>query len=273
MKKIFLIIFIFSVLSANNNIIIKQKVKEINNTIIQEQVEVFKNWIIKNFNTLTPDFLNISPQDSIFKLKISYDSQIHKIKTNLKAKLILPSYEKKYTKIKLATGNTKQINFKITPLIRIYKALLTPIIKSSFTYKNDFLIKEMVFNETFYYYFIFNEYKEITSLAFKRFLTFKNLMFKISKTYYSTQKSNLFYTFGLYFYTYNEKHITTYGFELSGERKKLPFIYSYKLFLTYRHILFNRKFVYIDITPYLQASKDWEYTIKPFFNISFNINF
>jgi len=272
MKKFILITFIFSLLSANN-ITLKQKFKENNTTIIQEQVKIIKNWFIENFNSFTPDFLKISPKDSIFKFKISYDSQTDKLQTNLNARLVLPSFERKYTKVKLNKGTTKQIKFKITPMLRIYKSLLTPIMKTSFTFKNDFLIKEMLFNETFYYYFIHNEYKEITSLAFKRFLTFKNLMLKLSKTYYSTQKSNLFYTFGLYFYTQAQKYITTYGFEISGERKKLPFIYSYKLFITYRHILFNKKFMYINITPYLQASKDWEYKIKPFINISFNVNF
>jgi len=272
MKKFILIIFIFSLLSANN-ITLTQKLKENNSTIIQEQVKIIKNWFIKNFNYFTPDFLNISPKDSVFKLKIFYNSQTNKLQANVNAKLILPSFEKKYTKIKLNSAKTKQFNFKITPMIRIYKSLLTPIIKTSFTFKNDFLIKELLFNETLYYYFIHNEYKETTSLAFKKFLTFKNLMLKLSKTYYSTQKNNLFYTFGLYFYTQAQKYITTYGFEISGERKKLPFIYSYKLFTTYRHILFNKKFTYIDITPYLQASKDWKYKIKPFINISFNVNF
>ena len=272
MKRFVLIFFIlFSLLFAKKEIVLKQKIQENNNTIIQKQALILKNWLINNLNNLTPDFLNISPTDSLIKFKIGYDSQTNKITSSLNARLILPSYEKSATKIKLNTGNTKSYKIRITPIIRMYKSILTPVLKNSFTYKNDYLIKETVFNETFYYYFIHNEYKEITSLAFKKFLTLNNLMFKMSKTYYSTQKSNLFYLFGLYFYTQQKKYITTYGFETSGERKKLPFIYSYKIFTTYRHLIFNNKFAYIDITPYLQASKEWEYKIKPYIAISFNI--
>ena len=272
MKRYVLAFFIlFSLLFANKKIVLKQKIQENNNTIIQKQAVILKNWLINNLNNLTPDFLNVSPRDSLIKLKVGYDSQTNKIKTGLNLRLILPSFEKSTTKIKLNTGNTKTYKLKITPIVRMYKSKITPILKNSFTYKNDYLIKEMTFNETIYYYFIFNEYKEITTLSFAKFLALNNLMFKISKTYDSTQKSNLFYVFGLYFYTEQKKYITTYGFEMSGERKKLPFIYSYKLFTTYRHLIFNNKFAYIDITPYLQASKEWQYKIKPFISISFNV--
>jgi len=272
MKKFFALIFLFSLLSAQEKaIILKQKIQENNNTIIQKQAVILKNWLINSLNNLTPEFLNISPRDSLIKFKIGYDSQTNKIKTSLNAKLILPSFEKSSTKIKLNTGQTKTYKLKITPIIKMHKSKITPVLKNSFTYKNDYLIKEVSFNETLYYYFIFNEYKEITTLSFNKFLTLKNLMFKISKTYYSTQKSDMFYLFGLYFYTQQKKYITTYGFEMSGERKKLPFIYSYKIFTTYRHLIFNNKFAYIDITPYLQSSKDWKYRIKPFISISFNV--
>ena len=272
MKKLFVLIFLVSLLSAKT-VILNQKIKETNNTIIQEEAKIFKNWLIKNINEFTPDFLNVSPRDSLIKLRIGYDTQTDKITTSLNAKLILPSYEKSATKIKLSTGNTKTYKIRITPIIRMYKSKITPVLKNSFTFKNDFLIKEMVFNETLYYYFFFNEYKEITSLSLKKFLAMKNLMLKLSKTYYSTQKSNMFYLFGIYFYTEQKKQITTYGFETSGERKKLPFIYSYRLFTTYRHIIFNNKFAFIDITPYLQASKEWQYKIKPFLSVSFNVRF
>ena len=272
MKKFFALIFLFSLLSSQD-ITLKQKIKENNNTIIQEEAKIFKNWLIKNINEITPDFLNVSPRDSLIKLKVGYDTQTDKITSSLNARLILPSYEKSSTKVKLNTGTTKSYKLRITPIIRMYKSRITPVLKNSFTFKNDFLIKEMIFNETVYFYFFHNEYKEITSLSFKKFLTMKNLMLKLSKTYYSTQKSNLFYLFGIYFYTQQKKFITTYGFETSGERKKLPFIYSYRLFTTYRHIIFDNKFAFIDITPYLQSSKDWQYKIKPFLSVSFNVRF
>ncbi len=272
MKKFFALIFLVSLLSAKT-IILNQKIKETNNTIIQEEAKIFKNWIIKNYNALMPNFLNVSPQESLIKFSLSYDTQQKKLQSNLNARLILPSFERQITKIKLNNATTKTFSIKLTPIVRIYKSLLTPIIKNSLTFKNDLLIKSFTFNETIYFYFIFNEYKEISTVAIKRFMTMNNVMLKISKTYYSTQKSNLYYLFGLYYYTQNIKKITTYGVELTGDRKHLPFIYSYKVFITYRHLIFGNKFTYFDITPYLQSSKEWQYGIKPFLSVSFNVRF
>ena len=271
MKKIFIIsIILLSLLSAK---VIHQKIKENNNTIIQEEAKIIKNWIIKNYNALMPDYLQLSPEDSLLKFSLSYDTQYNKLTSNLNAKLIFPSFEKQITKVKINTGTTKTYKFKITPILQVYKSTLTPVLKNSFTYTHSLLLQSIMFNETFYFYFIHNDYKEITSLAFKKFLNYNNLMFKISKTYYSTQKSNLYYVFGIYYYTQQKKDILTYGLELSGQRKKLPFIYAYKIFTTYRHLIFGDKFTYIDITPYLEASKDWHYQIKPYIKISFNLKF
>jgi len=272
MKRV-IVFIIFSALLFSKEIILKKSQKEIetNSTIITEQ----KFLIFKFINSFTPDFLNLSPKDSIFKLKIKYNSHTNEVKSSLNAKIVLPTFEKKISKIKLKKSklSTKTFKFKITPLFLLYKSTPTPVLKTTLSVKNDYIVKYSEIGEVIYYYFIHNEYKETTTFLVNKIIDINNLKFKISKTYKSTDKSNLFYTTGLYYYFQSFKFARTFGFELNGERKKLPVIYQYKLFFDYRHTLFNKKFIYIEIVPYLFASKDYHYTIKPAFDVSFNINF
>ena len=267
MKKI--ILFLFSVFLFSKEIIIK---KDNNSTTILKEQKI---WLLNHINFFTPDFLNIAPEDSLIKFKISYNTQQQKTKISLNAKLILPSFEKKVSKIKISKNklSTKIFTFKITPLFLIYKSIPTPILKTNFNLKNDYIIKYSAISETIYYYFIHNELKEITTFAINKLINISNLKFKISKTYLSTDKNNLYYSSGIYYYTTTNKFIRTYGFEINGERKKLPVIYQYKLLFDYRHTLFNKKYIYLDVIPYIYANKDYHYKIKPAMNISFNINF
>jgi len=266
---------ILSLFAYSSNTIVLSK-KENNKT---EEIILIKKWLINKYNSIMPNFLNIQQKERMFDFKISYSTKDNKIKESLNAKIIFPELVKIVTKNKNTKKNKKnpllqtQYKFKILPLIRLYKHRLTPILKTSFDIKNFYLLKTLNFNETFYFYFLFNEYKETTTLSLNRFLYLNNLMFKISKTYLSTDKSNLYYLFGIYYYSDLIKFIRTYGFEMSGERKKLPFIYSYKLFFTYRHILFGKRYIFANITPYIQASKEWNYKVKPFLTLSFNIRF
>ncbi len=273
MKKLIIFVWLSAILFSKE-IILKKEIKETNSSILEKEI-LIKTWFINTFNYLTPDFLNISPQDSIFKLKIGYNTQTQKIKTSLNAKIIFPSFEKKSSKINITKTkiSTKIFTFKITPLLLFHKSIPTPTIKSSFSFKNDYIIKYSQIAETIYYYFIHNEFKEITSFTLNKIINISNLRFKASKTYYSTQKDNLFYVAGIYYFTTTSKFIRTYGFEMSGERKKLPVIYNYRLFFNYRHSLFNKKFIFIDFTPYLYSSKDNHYDIKPALDISFNTKF
>ena len=258
-KKLLLVLFLQSFLFGKE-IIIKKEIKETNTSVVEKK-ESIKIWLFNKINSFTPDFLNISPKESALKFKLSYDTKYKKLKTNLDAKLILPSFEKTTSKVEISDKKL------------VSKTIPTPTIKNYFHLKSDYFIKSFEFAETIYFYFIHNDFKEITSFAINRIIDIDNLKFKITKTFLSTKKDNLFYTFGLYYYTTNDKFIRTYGFELSGERKKLPFIYQYKLFLDYRQIIFNKKFIYFDITPYLYANKENHYIIKPAINISFNIKF
>ena len=276
MKRIFLLIILTSFLFSKvpSSIVLKNKTKETNNTIIQKET-IIKNWLIKKLNSFTPDFLNISPKDSIFKFKTYYDTKENKIKTSLNAKVILPAFKQTASKIKISKSNvkTKIYTFKLIPLLMIYKSILTPTLKTVMSLKNDYVIRYSQIAETIYYYFIHNEYKENTSFAINRIINIENIKFKISKTYLSTDKNNLYYMSGIYYYTKENKFIKTYGFEISGQRKKLPVIYMYKLFFDYRHTIFDKKFAFFDITPYLYSLKDYHYQIKPALNVSFNIKF
>ena len=277
MKKvvfIFLILFSFLFGKIHKQIVLNKKTIETNNTIIQQET-LIKNWLINKINSFTPNFLNVSPDESIFKFKIYYDTKTQKTKASLNAKVILPVFEKTTSKIKISKTNvtTKIFTFKLTPLLMIYKSLLTPTLKTTISLKNDYVIKYSEIAETIYYYFIHNQYKETTTFAINKIVNISNLKFKASKTYLSTDKNNLYYLFGFYYYTDTLKFIRTYGFELSGQRKKLPIIYIYKLFFDYRHILFDKRFAFLDFTPYLYSSKDDHYKIKPAINVSFNVKF
>ena len=271
MKKL-IFLSIFSILLFSKEIILKkEEIKENNLTIFQES----KIWIFKKLNSFTPEFLQVSPQDSLLKFKTSYDTREDKIKTSLNAKIIFPSFESKTSKINISKNSlsTKIFTFKIIPLLIFYKSIPTPTIKTFFSLKNDYIIKYSEIAETIYYYSIHNEYKENTTFTINKIVDISNLKFKISKSYYSTDKNNLYYLSGLYYYTTTNKFIRTYGFEISGNRKKLPVIYEYKLFFDYRHTLFNKKYIYVEITPYLFASKDYHYQVKPASTISLNIKF
>ena len=278
MKRLVFFIIV-SFIYASNTIVLSKKEKETNSTQIEETT-LIKKWLVDKYNAITPDFLNVQPKDRMIDFKVIYSTKDKKTKENLNIRVLLPALVKITKKIKTKNNKKKknilfqtEYKFKILPLIRLYQKKITPILKTSLDLKNSYLLKELNFNETFYFYFIFNEYKEVTTFTLKKFLTLDNLMFKASKTYLSTDKDNLFYKLGIYYYSDFIKYIKTYGFEISGERKKLPFIYSYKLFFTYRHILFNKRYIFANITPYIQASKEWNYKVKPFLTLSFNIRF
>jgi len=274
MKRFILFIILSLFIYASDTVVLSKKEKKTKSAQIEETT-LIKKWLVDKFNAITPDFLNVTPRDRMVNFKLSYDTQNNKLTTKLNIRVLLPAFERVITKTKLKNNKVSQsqYKFKILPIIRIYKKKLTPILKTSFDFQNQYLIKEVNFNETIYFYFLFNEYKEITTVTFQKFLTVNNLMLRLSKTYLSYEKNNLFYLFGLYYYSDFIKYIKTYGFEMSGERKKLPFIYSYKIFFTYRHILFGKRYIFADITPYLQSSKEWNYKIKPFLNLSFNVRF
>ncbi|WP_457560933.1 hypothetical protein [Caminibacter sp.] len=269
MKKI-IIVILTSFLFASNTVVIKKKQKETNSTYVTEEV-IIKKWLINKINAILPNYLQAEPKENMLNFSLGYDTKNKKYFSRLNIRLIFPSLETKYTKSTLK--NTKSYTFKLLPIFQIYKHTPCPTLKASFTYNNQQLLKNLTFNETFYYYTVFTEYKEITTVTLKRFITIDNLMYKIAKTYYSTDKHNLYYYTGVYYYSDFIKFIRIYGYECGGERKKLPIIYWHRIFFTYRKILFNKRYIFLDITPYLFISKEYDYNPKIFFTTSINVKF
>jgi len=266
--------------STNENnltkgIILSQKIKENNNTTIIS----IKKIVFKKLNSFTPDYLNVKPKENFLDLKLSYDPLKKEFSAKAKVNVILPAFEKVFKKSKKSkktdTNITKNYTFKITPFLTVYKQLPTLVIKPSFTYKIStqfisFITKSFSFDETVYLYTINREYKEVTTLSFDKMITVKHLMFKTSKTIYSTDTSKIFYNAGFYYYLKKKKNINVYGLSASGNNKENPFFQSYKLFFTFRQKLFNKKYLFVELTPYFLADKKWHY--EPKFSIISTLN-
>jgi len=281
MKKIFIIFVILSeMLLAKNDfnltkeIILSKKVKENNNSTIVS----FKKIVFKTINSFTPNYLNVKPKENFLDLKLSYDPLTNKFATRAKINVILPAFEKVFKKSKKSqkdTNITKDYTFKITPFLTVYKQLPTLVIKPSFTYKVStqfisFITKSFSFGETLYLYTINREYKEVTTFSFDKMINVKHLMFKASKTIYSTDISKIFYNTGFYYYLEKKKNIRVCGLTASGNNKENPFFQSYKLFFTFRQKLFNKNYLFIELTPYFLADKQWHY--QPKFSIISTLN-
>jgi hypothetical protein len=269
MKKIILVI-LSTILFASNTVVLKKKQKETNTSTVNEEI-ILRKWLIDKINAIMPEYLQAEPKENMFNFSVSYDTYTKKTHSKLNLRLFFPSVEGQYSKSTLT--KTKTIKIKLLPILQIYKKLPCLTLKGSLSIKNETLLKNVTFNETIYYYTTFTEYKEITTLAFNRFVDINNLTFKISKTYLSTDKKNISYVFGLYYYIDFYKFIRIYGYEMGGQRKKDPFIYYYKLFFTYRHILFNKRYIFLELTPYLLVSKEFNFNPKIFASASFNVKF
>jgi len=269
MRKIILVI-LSTILFASNTVVLKKKQKETNTSTVNEEI-ILRKWLIDKLNAIMPEYLQAELKENMFSFSTGYDTYSKKNYSKLNLRMFFPSIEGKYSKS--TPTKTRTVKIKLLPILQIYKRLPCLTLKGSLTIKNETLLKYFTFNETVYYYTTFTEYKEITTLTFNRFVDINNLTFKISKTYLSTDKSNMSYVFGLYYYTDFYKFIRIYGYEAGGERKKDPFIYYYKFFFTYRHILFNKRYIFLELTPYLLVSKEFNFNPKLFASASFNVKF
>jgi len=283
MKKIILTMIISILLFGGDNnltteITLSEKIKETNDTTVISVRKV----IIDSFNSFMPSYLQVQPKENFLDVALTYDLLHNSLKTSVKVRVILPSVERSVTKIKENSDYTetkKTYTFKISPLLRIYKSTPTLVIRPSFTYtetiENFFstISKDFSFNETFYYYTGHNEFKEVTTLKFNKVITIKNLTFKASKTIYSYDRHNIYYNAGFYYYDTYSKFIRVYGLTADGNTPLKPFFQSYKLFFTYRMKLFNKNYLYAEITPYLLFSKDWNFKGKFYATSSIHLKF
>jgi len=266
------ILLLFTYLFASNTVVLSKKEKETNTTIIQEETFIRK-WLIDKYNAIVPQFLEGEPKENMLKFSVGYDTKDKKIYSRLRVRILLPELEKKYSKQSINRLKTKTIKLKLLPIIQIHKGLPDITVKFSFSYKKESIANEFQFNESIYLYAFHTEYKEITTATVTKFVSINNLMFKIQKTYHSIDKNNIKYKAGLYYYTDLYDFVRSYGFESGGEKIAKPFFYWHKLFFTYRHILFNRRYLYLEFTPYLYYSKEFNYRLKFFINTSLNVKF
>jgi len=283
MKKLILFAILLTLLSAKTDlnltkeIILSQKVKENNNSTIIS----LKKIIFTKINSFTPDYLRMVPKENFLNLKLSYDPLTNKFITKGNINVILPAFEKIFKKREkskkfIDTNITKSYKFKIVSFLTIYKALPELVIKPYFTYKvskNYFSLfcKSFAMNEVIYLYTIHKKFKEITTFSFNKLMNIKHLMFKTSKTIYSTDISKIFYNTGFYYYLEKKRNIYVYGLRVSGNNKENPFFQSYKLFFTFRQKLFNKNYLFAELTPYFLADKEWHY--EPKFSIISTLNF
>jgi hypothetical protein len=256
-------------------IILSQKTEETNESNISATTSI-KLFLIDTYNSLMPKFLEVSPKDNFLHYYINYDIKNKKLSQSLSVNVFLPSFERTVTKQSPKKEKNKTLSLKIIPFITYYDSTPSLVIKSQLTadiQKGFVFYENTVFTETFYYYVPEKDYREITEISFKKLIRFDNLMFKMSKSLSSEDPSNINYDFSTYFFNDYSKYIRVYGLTLSGERKKDPFIYSYKLFFTYSHLIFNNKHVYFTFSPYLLFSKEFHYHPKTFADISLHIKF
>jgi hypothetical protein len=275
MKKILFLILTSILLFASN------VVKDKNETY---GVEYFKKYIIGKFNYIMPSFLQVQPMDNFFSFSAGYDTLNKKFTQSLSINVYIPRLQKKVTKTKIKKRKKRiiktEIKFKFLPLLRLYHRIPTVVFKTSLTYskknENSFKVisKKFSINESVYIYPFFKFLTESTTIQFHRFLSINNLVYSITRSYNTQDKGNMGYSTGVYFYNgIISKFIRTYGFTMGGSTHNKPVIYYYKLFFNYRHILFNKKYYFITLTPYLLFSKDYDYNPKAAISASFNIKF
>ncbi len=269
MKK-FIFLILTSILFASNTIVLKKRQKETNTTSISEEL-IIKKWLINKFNDIMPSYLQAVPRENMLNFTFGYDTRYEKFFSRLNIRLLFPEIEGSYQKSTLT--RTRTVKIKLLPIFQVYKKLPCFTLKSSLTLENQELLKNVTFNESFYYYTTFTEYKNITTFSVNRFITIDNLAFRFITTYSSTDKNNLKYVFGLFYYSNFISYLRIYGYQIGGERKKIPFIYWHKIFLTLRKTLFHKRYMFIDFTPYIYYSKEYDFHPKLFFTTSLNIKF
>jgi len=267
-------------ISEKTTIILSQKTKETNETNVSIKTSL-RLLLINTYNNIMPSFLQVTPKENFFHYAYYYDIKNKKSSQSLSINVILPSFEKTVKKTSLGKLKTKTksktYTFRVVPFLTMYKSSPALVIKSSFSFEVENIVKQLsknfAFSETVYYYAPKNDYKEISQISLKRFVTINNLMFKATKTIYSSDPKTIQYSFATYFYNDYFKYIKVYGLTTSGSTDEHPFIYSYKLFFTYSHILFNQKVFYITFSPYLLWSKEYNYHMKKFADISLHVKF
>ena len=222
--------------------------------------------IERNKNSIIPYYLRLGSNETLLSLSARYDTLTHK--SSFLANLHL--YIKLFSKT-----NTKKIKHKNKNKTFLYQyksrlGIKTINKKLSLEFKNSYKIKYNKF--TFYEeispaipFFV----HESTTLEYK----YNDKMFFLNKSF-TYKKAGMDYSFGINFYKlFLPKFVRTITFSLNGNTSTNPFIYSYEISTSYRFSILHKKYLFLNINPYILISKAYDFKIKPAIKLSLNYNF
>lgn len=222
--------------------------------------------IERNRNSIIPYYLRLGSNETLLSLSAGYDTLTHKTSLSTNLHLYLKLYSKKKIKKIKNKNKTKSFTYQYKTRLGIKTRNKKPSLELKNSFK--FIYKKFTFYEEItpavpVYY------QEKTVLEYK----LKNRLFFINKSFkYKT--AGMDYAFGTEFYRlFLPKFIRNITLSLNGNTSKKPFIYSYNLSTSYRFSIMHKKYFYININPYLLASKDYHYKLKPAASISINYDF
>jgi len=242
------------------------------NNSTKTTIGIRKSFIDK-VNYFIPNFLKISSETSFFHIKIYEDTLTQKkpnasIGINIK----LPElYISKIKSKKQTKNNYSSFTFKIRPYIRVKK-------------NNIFFLQNIIEFKKFY---LDNEYgisNKINFFPFDNYLE-ENINFGYFKHLKHTYGINLnissnnkdfhtkHYSLNFSLSKFKKKFISSFGYEIGGDTNNHPFIHYQKTYTNFRIALFNKKFIFLDLTPYLLYSKEYDFKIKFALSTSLNIKF
>jgi hypothetical protein len=267
MKKIILFVIIVNLFAGSVN--------DINST--HKIIVGYKKNFIDRINYFIPDFLKISTESYFLNLTIYYDSLTKKtpsasIGINIKFPEIYIKKIKKQSK-KINNKNIIEnavFNFKIRPFIKLKNRIF--FLQNIIEFKKIYLNNEFGVSNTINFYPFDNYYNESINFAYFKHLkhTYSvNLNISTNKKELSTK----YYYLNFPISDLKENFISSYGYELGGDTKNNPFVYYHKIYINFRKTLFNKKYIFLDITPYILFSKDYDYKIKPSIYSSINVKF
>jgi hypothetical protein len=271
MKKIIIFVIIINLFAS---------VKDINSS---RTIICYKKKFIDKVNYFIPNFLKISNETPFFNFNIYEDTLTQKIPSlSLKIHIKLPELYIKKTKLSSNNFNKKNNNvihnkkisylttttFKLRPILRIRKTrifFLQNIIEVKRKYSNT---EYGISNKINYY---FNSFREEINFAY-----IKHLKHTYSTNFnISTTKESLptkYYSFNISISNFKEKFISSYGYTFGGDTDKNPIIYYHNIFINFRKAL-HKKYIFLEITPYILISKYYNFKIKPAISSSVNIKF
>ena len=238
--------------------------------ILSELLSALTISVERNKNSVIPYYLRLGSNETLITLTSSYDTLSHKasISTHLHLYIKLFEKEKNIKKYKNPKSEKKSYQYKYNYKSRLGLRLKNK--KPSLSLKNSLKI---TFNDFTFYEEITPSipafYTESTTLEYK--INNKVLFFNKSFTYKS---AGMGYSLGINFYKLLlPKFVNSITFSANGNTSIRPILYSYNISTSYRFTLMNKKYLYLNINPYILISKDYDFKIKPAIKFSLNYDF